>query len=280
MTRFLQRLALRATGRVSPIRSVSEGGYFPPQLTVADAGGKSSGLAVFPESTPERMVADTDIMRNSGRAETPIWQSTMGQKGDALVGPPSDDAIPNQLKTAQVERVPDSVEDPKGRMSNAGQRYGDSADTGVRGDQQRQHTNQPPAELMEPEVSKSGKHPLVASVVKPESFALQNESSSGDHRQTEFESNLELPPLLPLQNEISEPENQPSKTRNALSEPVRQTVPASVEETTEVHVSIGRIDVTAVYESSQDQQEKKAQSQRPSPMSLDEYLARRHGRSS
>ena len=48
-----------------------------------------------------------------------------------------------------------------------------------------------------------------------------------------------------------------------------------VEETTEVHVSIGRIEVTAVHEPAP---AKPATARRPAPMSLDEYLAKRHGR--
>jgi hypothetical protein len=49
----------------------------------------------------------------------------------------------------------------------------------------------------------------------------------------------------------------------------------AVEETTEVHVHIGRIEVTAVHEPAP---AKPAAARRPAPMSLDEYLARRLGR--
>jgi hypothetical protein len=51
--------------------------------------------------------------------------------------------------------------------------------------------------------------------------------------------------------------------------------PATVEETTEVHVSIGRIEVTAVHEAPPP---KRAAPRRPAPMSLDEYVATRQGR--
>lgn len=46
------------------------------------------------------------------------------------------------------------------------------------------------------------------------------------------------------------------------------------EETTEVHVTIGRIEVTAVQEA---EAQKPAPRRRPAPMSLDEYIARRQG---
>jgi hypothetical protein len=51
--------------------------------------------------------------------------------------------------------------------------------------------------------------------------------------------------------------------------------PGPVEETTEVHVSIGRIEVTAVHEAAPP---KRAAPRRPAPMSLDEYVATRQGR--
>jgi len=51
----------------------------------------------------------------------------------------------------------------------------------------------------------------------------------------------------------------------------------SASETTEVHVTIGRVEVTAVYPQPQEKQGKAAPNRRPPPMSLDEYLARRQG---
>jgi hypothetical protein len=48
----------------------------------------------------------------------------------------------------------------------------------------------------------------------------------------------------------------------------------SIEETTEVHISIGRIEVTAVHEPAPS---KPAAARRNAPMSLDDYLAKRHG---
>ncbi len=49
----------------------------------------------------------------------------------------------------------------------------------------------------------------------------------------------------------------------------------AIEETTEVHVSIGRIEVTAVHEPPA---QKRPAPRRPAPMSLDEYVATRQGR--
>jgi hypothetical protein len=47
---------------------------------------------------------------------------------------------------------------------------------------------------------------------------------------------------------------------------------AHIEETTEVHVSIGRIEVTAVHEAPPPKRQAPTSAK---PMSLDEYLARR-----
>jgi hypothetical protein len=59
----------------------------------------------------------------------------------------------------------------------------------------------------------------------------------------------------------------------ALDRP-NATHTGAVEETTEVHVHIGRIEVTAMHEPAP---AKPAAARRPAPMSLDDYLAKRHG---
>ena len=63
----------------------------------------------------------------------------------------------------------------------------------------------------------------------------------------------------------------------AASLPTAPTVAsrAAREEATEVHVTIGRIEVTAVHEAPQQQ---RGPARRGKPKSLDEYLAGRHGR--
>ncbi|OGB18810.1 MAG: hypothetical protein A3E51_17970 [Burkholderiales bacterium RIFCSPHIGHO2_12_FULL_67_38] len=58
-------------------------------------------------------------------------------------------------------------------------------------------------------------------------------------------------------------------------EPQRPGRGSRVEETTEVHVSIGRIEVTAIHEPAAPTQRPAAR--RKAPVSLDEYLARRQG---
>jgi hypothetical protein len=78
-------------------------------------------------------------------------------------------------------------------------------------------------------------------------------------------------PLLPL----AQPAREPFRPAASASNGNQERRPAGlVEETTEVHVSIGRIEVTAVHEPAAP---KPAASRRNAPMSLDDYLAKRHG---
>ena len=86
---------------------------------------------------------------------------------------------------------------------------------------------------------------------------------------------LRMPsPLLPCtKRQVNEPAPhfalRPSQVQPGARQPA-----GAVEETTEVHVTIGRIEVTAVQEAPT---QKPAPRRRPAPMSLDEYIAGRQG---
>lgn len=86
---------------------------------------------------------------------------------------------------------------------------------------------------------------------------------------------LRMPsPLLPrIERRVHEPAPHPALRPSPVQPEARQRAGA-VEETTEVHVTIGRIEVTAVQEAAA---QKPASRRRPAPMSLDEYIARRQG---
>ncbi|MCT0198351.1 hypothetical protein KQ313_01435 [Synechococcus sp. CS-1325] len=79
-------------------------------------------------------------------------------------------------------------------------------------------------------------------------------------------------PLLPI------PADAPHALRaSAMADPAAVRQPGSqgrVEETTEVHVSIGRIEVTAVQEAPMP---KRPAQERPGPITLEHYLAGRRG---
>ena len=78
-------------------------------------------------------------------------------------------------------------------------------------------------------------------------------------------------PLLPLKNTAHSPALSSSAVARR-GEPGRSTWQNQVEETTKVHVSIGRIEVTAVHELQPPKRQTPATAK---PMTLDEYLARR-----
>lgn len=77
---------------------------------------------------------------------------------------------------------------------------------------------------------------------------------------------MTLEPLLPTRP-VAPTWHQPADVA-----PARPSADPLVDETTEVHVSIGRIEVTAVHEAPP---RKRAAARAKTPMSLDEYLSRR-----
>jgi hypothetical protein len=79
------------------------------------------------------------------------------------------------------------------------------------------------------------------------------------------------PPLLPLKNTAHPSALNPGAVAQR-GEPRGAAWQSQVEETTEVHVRIGRIEVTAVHEAPPPKRQTQATAK---PMTLDEYLARR-----
>jgi hypothetical protein len=59
---------------------------------------------------------------------------------------------------------------------------------------------------------------------------------------------------------------------------MHRQIGARREENTEVHITIGRVEVTAMYPPPPDKPASPAMPRRPPPMSLDEYLEKHHGR--
>ena len=83
------------------------------------------------------------------------------------------------------------------------------------------------------------------------------------------------PPLFPLQN-MAHPSALNSGAFAQSGDPRGAAWQSQVEETTEVHVSIGRIEITAVHETPPPKRQVPAAAK---PMTLDEYLARRQRQS-
>jgi hypothetical protein len=80
-----------------------------------------------------------------------------------------------------------------------------------------------------------------------------------------------IEPLLPPTQPVRTPR---APTASASIDNQGRLPAGTIEETTEVHISIGRIEVTAVHEPAP---AKPAAARRNAPMSLDDYLAKRHG---
>jgi hypothetical protein len=85
----------------------------------------------------------------------------------------------------------------------------------------------------------------------------------------------EIEPLLPLFRLTQDAAQQ----RVSLQSSGRDGQSTAAEERTEIHITIGRVEVTALSPREEAKPTKQAASRRP-PMSLDEYLVKRHGRAS
>lgn len=92
-----------------------------------------------------------------------------------------------------------------------------------------------------------------------------------EQRTPSLPDNTSPPSLLPLENVVQPPVANTGSMRRR-DESRNSAWQSSVEETTEVHVSIGRIEVTAVHEAPPSKRQAPAT---PKTMTLDEYLARR-----
>ena len=119
----------------------------------------------------------------------------------------------------------------------------------------------------------AGESPVWDAIIKTHS-PLNNpatKSIANDGSYPTFTDSSTPQPLLPLQN-TAHPSALNSGAIAQRGKPRGSAWQSQVEETTEVHVSIGRIEVTAVHEAPPPKRQAPATAK---PMTLDEYLARR-----
>lgn len=244
MTGFLHRLAERATGAVHPLRKAATNLFAPPLLEEVQPQTDALEPARI-DSFPAPLLREEATPAPSGQRAT-----------ENVSNPPA------QTDEARHEVTVDQV-----RMDHRPAVSETSRDTPIR------HPATEPPPLM-PRVSNS-----------VQSVAAWAAPRTGPPLPTQHVMNEELAEsLLPASAAIARvepllPLNQPTAnlarpTVNASRTDSGRAPAGRFEETTEVHVSIGRIEVTAVHEPAP---AKPVAPRRNAPMSLDDYLAKRHG---
>ncbi len=246
MTGFLQRLAERATAVTPPVRAVSTASFVPiPFLTE--------------QALP---LADIDTML---RAAPPVPGTVM---------------IPQTLVEPQKDMGATAEHDHRLGVLTMGVEQTASP-------RKTAHTSAASSSLVEPVVGRSRSElpptPIALAEDTAPPLSLATDPGAGRQLQQLDETSSRRPsltqpipapiarvePLLPPAGKLAE------AVRPAMSLDKQERGKASmIEETTEIHVSIGRIEVMAIHEPAPS---KPAACRRKAPMSLDEYLAGRQG---
>lgn len=247
MTGFLHRLAERATGAVHPLRKAATNLFAPPLL--------------------EEVQAQTDALEPARIDSFPAPLS----REEATPGPSVHRATENvstqPAQPAQPDETRHEVTVDQVRMDHRPAVSEISRDIPIR------HPATEPPPLM-PRVSNSVQS--VAAGAAPRTWPLLPTEEVMNAEQAEpllpaSPAIARVKPLLPL---IQATGNLARPTGNASGTEFKRDPAGRTEETTEVHVSIGRIEVTAVHEPAP---AKPVAPRRNAPMSLDDYLAKRHG---
>jgi len=255
MTGFLQRLAERVTGAAHPLRRASPILLGPPlveevrpvDVMVAAGVGAASSLRV-PDGTPQRQQGQNHAPGGSAipacRSESTSNEVEKAEGRDITARRPVgiETSINSPADSWPLTLVPYG---PYAGKSDATRKNAEArqSDPGVTASRSDSPFNSPP------EMSAGQPESLLPARFPP----------------------ARIEPLLPL----AKPERGFS-IPSASASLANQTHHAAgmVEDATEVHVSIGRIEVTAVHKPAP---AKPAAPRRNAPMSLDDYLAKRHG---
>lgn len=251
MSGSLMRLVGRALGLGSTtVHSAARLPYAPPPALAEPAGP-----AAPPDSIPGAGAPVAERMP----ARDPVTRFYPHE--DNLDGLVFEAPAPESTKNAPAGRKRDA--EPHPEAGEGSERRDDPAEPEAAATGGRTRTAHAPERLMEPVPELHGR----GSPKADENGSGVYEGTAADRIPAEFAE-----PLLPLE---AAP-RLPSWRAGALF-PDASRGPASAkrsEETTEVHVSIGRIEVTAVHEAPPS---KRSPTPASKPMSLAEYLARRRG---
>jgi hypothetical protein len=264
MSGFLQRLAERATGAVHSLRTVSST-LFAPSLIEP---------SLIEPSPIEGLQPPLGAMT---AAKVDVGPSIIGQA--AMIG----QAAASPAQPAQ-HGVPGGGATSAHRHAAARIGFGEGADQTVTA--RRPAASETAADTSAgPPASQKPQRiipPASSRLLDPAAeTGIGSESPSPAHQGTQTDYRVELYPVQAAIARIEPllPPTQPVRT------PLAPTASASIdnqgrlpagtiEETTEVHIRIGRIEVTAVHEPAP---AKPVAARRNAPMSLDDYLAKRHG---
>lgn len=250
MTGFLHRLAERAAGVAHPLRKAAPGLYSPPRLdeaqpmemaidAVVDARPTRPPNGRAPTSQPGQTGAPAVSMTSAGRNQT-LGQHVEDAVDHAVAARPPAGVVPAETSPRAQRPQTRMTDSPRPGQLHAAGKEDTASDARSRPDFRFESTADMPAEL-------------------PESLLLASVAAA------------RIEPLLPP---VSPERGHPLPHTGANFASQMCAAAGVVEETTEVHVSIGRIEVTAVHEPAP---AKPAAPRRNAPMSLDDYLAKRHG---
>ena len=300
MTLYLQKLARRAMGQEEPVRTRSASPYaqLPPLAGISsdpvaiDIGQESSvrTASSYSERSPKMpftaevhagSLPSADIrfgVEPNDRQDRLESASSMSEDSIKSKFPAGEDsAIAQHESPAQMQEANPSTDTVKDSNSapgfdSVGVEKGAPLELPSRKLLRRitDEIEAPPLSSGSAGLSRLGK------VLKSQTHKVDGEEqkeTGGEHGEAGGHRQFRPEPLLPL-NQWAD--DMRGLTAGVLSTPYVNNG-GSVEETTEVHVHIGRIEVTAVHEAAPG---KAAARRRQPPMSLDDYLARRHGRHS
>lgn len=263
MTGFLQRLAQRANGTARTVRAASGMRFAPEPI---EHGAPIQGDALAPEASMPRESAGsntgfpTEMPR--GRFPSPVFAPADARRQQAAEAPRHGQATTTLSTPAPLLAPADETgvahsPAPAARAARAGAslpnpRTPDPVDDAptARG---------APPGTGEPSTPRPDATPAAAS---PESSPASSTAAAPAWPQVE--------PLLAPTIRVRRPA---SAAQPSLAHRPGQSSHADT--TTEVHVSIGRIEVTAIHEPAAPAQ--RPATRRKAPVSLDEYLARRQG---
>jgi hypothetical protein len=255
MSGYLQRLAARALGVAKPVRT-SAAMPFSGGVPLVDAAVVVEAPAAEPADGVPR-TADAPTIDAPVATATPSGRRTASaQRTDETDRQPTlagrEPPTPNRRQTMMARHGASSVDDGE-----------------TTAEAETAWCHDAPPRLMPAIAAEANAMAAVADRLRSIPDTVDDQS-----RGTEVPARIEPPRLMPRQRPRPSQWVPPGSPRQAGIDIGVNKPAAMSEETVEVHVNIGRIEITAVPEAPAP---KPAPRHRQQPMSLDEYVSRRRG---